>query len=241
MLWDHVIISCFLSFNSMRAFLRFRNSAVSSTKIVLQRNKAKWNVIAENYLFSENHIWFPLHLVCSKHYDIWDIFSGHKSQWSWVNETWMSSEMCFGRQKHDSNCERASNIHIFLSLLLSFLCPLFYLLLGRCERVQIDDAVRKMRTCICQDESDDTFFSEVCSSGTSNRFMTLSTHQRFQIFSSTSNSLTTNKTFNTCYPLEKCVYRGFFIIIYLWESVSVYLKVANVIWNTTNVKKLGQK
>lgn len=85
------------------------------------------------------HIWFLLHSICS--IDHGDILS-----WG----------MWFGRQKHDSNGRGASNNHIYSS----FILPL--LLLGRCEWVQIDDAVRKVRTRLGQDKSDDTFFWAIC-------------------------------------------------------------------------------
>lgn len=52
MLWNHVIISYFLSFNSMKKLLWFRHSGmISPTKIVYVRNKGKLNLITENNVF----------------------------------------------------------------------------------------------------------------------------------------------------------------------------------------------
>lgn len=52
MLWNHVIISYFLFFNSMKKRLWFRHSGmISLTKIVYVRNKGKWNLITENNVF----------------------------------------------------------------------------------------------------------------------------------------------------------------------------------------------
>lgn len=104
----------------------------------------------------------------------------------------------------------------FFSSLLSLSCPsLFYLLLGRCEWMQIDDAVRKMRTCLSQDESDDTFFWAVRLSGTSIQFMSLSKQQWVQHFSSTPDCLTTNQSIKHMITLYKSMSLKAFYYLFL--------------------------
>ena len=109
MLWNHVIISYFSFFISMKAFLWFRLSAViSPTKIVYVRNKGEWNLITENNVF-----FFRIpHLVSIAH-NMETFSSGHKTECSWASGTWTSSETCSGRQKHESVSTGASNDHMF--------------------------------------------------------------------------------------------------------------------------------
>lgn len=122
MLWNHVIISYFLFFNSMKKLLWFRHSGmISPTKIVYVRNKGKLNLITENNVFFFQNTTFGF--FCTQH---GEIFSGHKTECSWASGTWTSSETCSGRQKHESVSTGASNDHMFSPRLYLSLLSLFW-------------------------------------------------------------------------------------------------------------------